>query len=58
MSLSGNSRVEGTLDVVGGLLNVGLLGVGLNSSSDLVGEGLSALVELVKFDEEGKFGWR
>lgn len=38
-----NSRVNGTLDVVGGLLNVGLLGVGLGSSSDLVGEGLSAL---------------
>lgn len=38
-----DSRVEGTLDVVGSLLNVGLLGVGLNSSSDLVGEVLSAL---------------
>lgn len=38
-----DSRVDGTLDVVGGLLNVRLLGVGLGSSSDLVGEGLSAL---------------
>lgn len=41
----GDSRVEGTLDVVGGLLDVRLLGVGLGSSSDLVGEGLSALAE-------------
>ena len=38
-----NSRVNGTLDVVGSLLNVGLLRVGLGGGSSLVGERLSAL---------------
>jgi len=38
-----NSRVNGTLDVVSGLLNVALLRVGLGSGSSLVGERLSAL---------------
>jgi hypothetical protein len=38
-----NSRVDGTLDVVGSLLNVRLLRVGLGCGSSLVGEGLSAL---------------
>jgi hypothetical protein len=38
-----NSRVNGTLDVVGSLLNVGLLRVGLSCGSSLVGERLSAL---------------
>jgi hypothetical protein len=38
-----NSRVDGTLDVVGSLLNVRLLRVGLGCGSSLVGERLSAL---------------
>ena len=42
-----NSRVNGTLDVVSGLLNVALLRVGLGSGSSLVGERLSALRRLV-----------
>lgn len=40
-----NSRVNGTLDVVGSLLNVGLLRVGLGCGSSLVGERLSALFD-------------
>jgi hypothetical protein len=40
-----NSRVNGTLDVVGSLLNVGLLRVGLGGGSSLVGERLSALFD-------------
>jgi hypothetical protein len=40
-----NSRVNGTLDVVGSLLNVGLLRVGLSCGSSLVGERLSALFD-------------
>lgn len=38
-----HSRVEGALDVVGGLLNVRLLRVGLEGGSGLVTEGLSSL---------------
>lgn len=51
----GGSRVEGTLDVVGSLLEVRLLGVGLGGGGGLVGERLSSLVvshvEVVR-------GWR
>lgn len=39
----GGNAVEGTLDVVGGLLEVCLLRVGLDGGSGLVGEGLSTL---------------